>query len=1065
MKAARVRSRIAARDHGDHPPLSLAQQRVWFYDVLAPDAPFHCVPRVLKVNGPLDVAILERALNRIVERHDVLRSVYQEVDGSPQQTIVPSQRLTVPVRDLAGRSADKDGELDGLIRADIAAPFDISEGPLVRLSAYRLAAEDWRLVLNFHHIACDGWSERISLNELTALYAAYKDRLPDPLPPLKIQYADYAAWENALLNSDGVRQHHEYWRRQLGREIPVLDLPADFPRPPSDTYEGDSVGLEVPSTVVDRLRDLAVANRVTLFMVAIAAYATLLMRYTGQEDIVIGSPINNREFSDVHDLIGYFVTRLPLRFSFEGDPSFTELLDRVRATVLDAIEHKVTTAAPWPYPRDELGVQGSSHYRLIFFFQENPVGAERRFADLELTNANIHSQEKIDLMGIRSPTVSVQLDLGFFLEPVGDRLFGWIEYSSALFTRQRILRMREHFLTLLSSIVADQVAPVSRLPILSDAERKTLVAPLSAAGRAALSENLLVHRLWEKTAETSPDVAAVTTADGQSLSYGELDQRANAVAQALRDRGVGPGDTVAVLLPRSPDLIAAVLGTLKAGAACAPLDDRSPGNTLSRRLEHLAPAVVLGSDGGKAERYEFLAPPERGVASPVDCDAGPSDAAFVFSTSGSTGNPRAVRISHRAAAAGQLPDLTPFRLGPRDRLLMTTSPGSVRLIGEIFWAAAAGACIVIPDPHAVLGPAELADTVRRHEVTVMASVPSALKALIEGLAPGDCASLRLLLTLGEPLPQALGAHVRFVLPQVTLVNSYAQTEACPALFWEYESRSSGAYAPVGSPGPASTAYVLDQNLEPVPVGIDGEIYIGGLTVADGYHRDDEETSKRFVPDPYAGTADAVMFKTGDRGRLLAPGLFAFIGRIDDRIKVRGHSVEPGAIEAELCKLEGITAAAVVAPEESRLSDHLMAYVVHSAGTALDTDALHSRLAAVLPEYMLPRTIVAVPDLPRTTTGKLDRKAVRVREPLASANGAATETQGLVHAVWEEVLGVQVAPEDSFYDLGGNSLEAVRIVSRLSKAIGRKLPVSFLFEARTVVGLAQRIEALGREAAR
>ena len=1055
-------TRIRPRNHDVHPPLSLAQQRVWFYDVLAPDSPFHCVPRVLAVKGALDVGILEQALNRMVERHDVLRSVYREVDGEPEQTILPSQRLQVRGYDL---TPDGDGQepndLDSLIRDDIAAAFDITTGPIVRLSAYQLAADDWRLVLNFHHIACDGWSERISLNELTALYEAFALGQPDPLPPLQLQYGDYAAYQSDILNSPEISKYHEYWRNQLGDQIPVLDLPADFVRSATESYNGDSIGLEFPPDLVEQLREVARANNVTLFMLTIAAYATLLYRYTCQEDIVLGSPINNRERAEIHDVIGYFVTNLPLRFDLTGDPSFATLLARVRMTVLDAFDNKLSTASPWPYPRDELSITESSRYRLIFFFQENPVGTVRKFAGLELTNANIHSPENIALMGIRSPTVSVQLDLGFFIEPVGDRLFGWVEYNTGLFTRARILRMRDHYLTLLRSIVANPQETISRLPILDGPKREQLVAPLPGAARAVLTSDpdvLLVHQLWEAAAKRALGAAAVIS-DDITLSFAHVRERANAVAHDLRAHGVAVGDTVATVLPRSAELVIAVLGILKAGAVCAPLDPNGPPDALSRQLAHLGGRVIVAEESKPFLDYDVVFV---GDATRPDAPAGsvgPSDTAFVFSTSGSTGEARAVRISHRAAAAGQLPDLAAFPLSQDDRLLMTTSPSSVRLIGEIFWPGAAGASVVILRPGAVLGPSELASVVARYGVTVFASVPSALRALVEGLEAGDCPGLRLVLALGEPLPKSLGNAIRQVFTGARLINSYAQTEASPALFREFDA-SGQLFAPIGSPGAVSTAYLLDRHLQPVPVGIDGDIYIGGLTVADGYHADDARTQERFLDDPYAGYPGARMFKTNDVGRMLAPGVFEFARRIDDRFKVRGHSVEPGAIEAALTAMSGIREAVVVARSgpDSVLADSMIAFVVPEDGTALSGDELRARLTTIHPRYMVPNSIHIVRRLPRTMTGKVDRNALKAaRPPVEPPAEAVTELRHVVEGAWQEVFGGPVGPYESFYDLGGNSIQGVRIISKVSRALGRKIPVRVLFEGHTVAGMAALIE--------
>jgi amino acid adenylation domain-containing protein len=1058
---------IEVADRGSRPPLSLAQERVWFYDLLAPAAPFHNVPRLLSIDGPLRPDLLERAMNRVVERHAILRCTYHVVDGDLVQEVNDRpEPITVPLIDLRHLAdEEREAELDRLAAELVTLQFDIERGPLIRAHLIRLAETRHVFLLDFHHIACDGWSERVTLNEIGALYDAYLTGEPDPLPDLPMQYFDYAVWQRARLASDLMRPHHDYWRGKLGEAVPTLALPVDRPEPPRRSYSGDNLGFEVPPALAAALREFAREHDVSLYMLMLCAFYVLLHRYTGQDDIVIGSPYNNRERDALHGLIGYFVTRLPLRVDLSGDPDVRELLGRVRTTVLEAFEHKETAADRWPYPRPDEAVRDSSNYRVMFFFQENPVGVERRFGGLVVTNANAGSDARVDRMGIRSPTLGSQLDLGLFIEPVGDRVFGWIEFATDIFDAATIVRMRGHLLALLADMLARPQIPVSRLNLLDVRERARLLPRLTGGDRPP-TESLVLPALFAAQAARTPDAVAAEDGLG-TLTFGELDHLANAMAAELVAAGVQPGDVVAIALRRSTDFLVALLGVLRAGAVAMPLDAGYPDVRLSRVVRQAGCSFAVSSHAGlvrvRSLGLTAVALPATGAVPAPPVTVGPDDPAFIFATSGSTGEPRLVRIRHHAAAISQLPDIAPYPLFSDDVLLFTAPTGSVRVVGESFWPWLAGARVAVA-PDGALTPAELADLVSVHGATVMSVVPSLLRQVVDSTAVEKLAGLRLLQVLGEPLPTWLVRRTAQLLPKVQLVNSYAQTEACPALFRTARPDDRGLFAPVEQHTAISAGYVVDRYGVPQPYNVVGEIHIAGWTVADGYVGD-ESVSAAFGPDPYGEPGESRVFRTGDRGRLGADGTLEVIGRADNRVKVHGQSVALEDVEACLLEDDEISQVMVHCETDPHGDARLVALVVPEAGVTPSAQRIRSEAAIRLPAHMVPVRVIVVPDLPRTSTGKLDRNAdLPAVDPFVAGDGEITaprsETEQRVARLWAEVLGSgPVGVFDGFFELGGTSLAGIRLVSSIEREFGLVLNVRVLLEGRTVAGMAERVDAL------
>ena len=1061
---------------GELLPLSFAQQRLWFIDRLAPESRLYNLPMSVRLEGPLDVAVLARSLGEMVRRHEALRTVFVADRGEPRQAVQPAPprgRFSLPVVDLSGLPAGPRATVaQTLVDEAAARPFDLERGPVLRASVVRMeshggVADDHAVLLTVHHIAADGWSMGILMRELRALYRAFGAGDPSPLPELPVQYGDFAVWQRGWLEGEVLAREVDVWRERLAGLAPRLELPTDRPRPALQSFRGGRRPVVLPPSLASGLRELARREGGTLFMVLLAGFQALLGRYAGQDDLAVGTPIAGRNHLEIEGLIGFFVNTLVLRGDLSGDPSFRELLARVRETVLAGHLHQ---DVPFEKLVEELEPERSlSHtplFQVSFLLQNEREGggAEGGLAD------------GLRMRPAAAGDSPAKFDLTLALAEQEGALHGALVYAADLFDPATVERFAGHLERLLAAAVAAPGAAVADLPLLGPAEREQVLVEWSGATPAARTPS--VPELVLLRAERSPEALAVV--DGRShWTYRCLAERAGAIAAGLAERGLRNEQVVALCLPRSSELVAGALGVLLAGGAYLPIDPSNPPERLRYLLSDAGARLVLTDRAGRdllrdapvpvalSDEPPFAARAARAArkvaaAGPAESPA-PEHLAYLIYTSGSTGLPKGTELAH-----GGLSNLVAwhrerFGVGPGDRATLVAGVGFDASVWEMWPYLASGASLWIAPEELLSAPSELAVWLAERGISIGFLPTPLAEELLESDGLPEL-PLRALLTGGDRLhrgaPRGFGAR---------LYNHYGPTEATVvATFTEVAEEA--ALPPIGRPIGGARVYVVDPRFEPVPPGVAGELLVGGAGVARGYSGRPALTAERFVPDPFRDAPGARLYRTGDRVRWLPDGALEFLGRLDHQVKLRGFRIEPGEIESALTALPGVREAVVTVREERVGEARLVAHLATdpAAGDRLAPESLRRALAETLPEYMLPTAFVMLESLPRTANGKVDRAALPAPEerPEAAGSGAPrTLVEEVLVGIWEEVLGVDgVGVDADFFALGGHSLLATRLVSRLRPAFGVELPVRALFEAPTVAGLAGRVEAAVRSGA-
>ncbi|MFF5204854.1 amino acid adenylation domain-containing protein [Streptosporangium sp. NPDC000396] len=1064
----RAATTVAPRPEGTAPPLSYQQERVWFMEQFAPGTSQYNIPVPMRLTGELDLELLDRALQTLPARHEALRMRFP-ADAEGRPTVHVESSVAVPLRVV---TADGEAAAQALIDEAATEPFDLAEGPLLRALLVRLADDDHRLLVSTHHIVGDGWSVDLLLRDLAAAYHVQRADSQATLPDLPITYGDFAHWQRQTQTGPELDRQLSFWSDRLAG-VPALELPADRPRPATQVFDGDWHIVDVDAELTGAVNRLSRERGATLFMTLLAAYQVLLARHSGQDDFAVGSSSAGRSLAELENVVGMFVNMLPMRARLDDDPTFDELLERTRVSVLDAFDH---AEVPFEQLVNALGVprdvSRSPVFQAMFALQNYQMG---RIADAGSSDLRI-AWLPMDLRATR-------FDIELHVIEVPDGLIVKFVYNTALFDEATVARMATRFVTLLRAIVAAPATRMSELPILDAGEQTLLVDVWNDTG-AELDGEATLHGLIEDQAARTPDAVAVTF-EGRHLTYAELSERANRVAHRLRQMGVGPETLVGVYAERSAELVVALLGVLKAGAAYLPLDPEYPADRLAFMIDDAAAPVVLTQGHLRATvpatdaTILDLDEPGEWADQPTDNPRPPvtsGNAAYVIYTSGSTGRPKGVPNTHRGIVNRLQWMQRTYQLGDDDVVLQKTPAGFDVSVWEFFWPLLTGARLVLAKPGGHKDAAYLRELLIAENVTTAHFVPSMLAVFLadDEKAAADCTGLRRVICSGEELPVATAATFTTALPNCELHNLYGPTEAAiDVTSWHCtpEAVAEAVTLPIGAPIANMRLYVLDKHGNPTPIGVPGELHIGGVGVARGYHRRPALTAERFVPDPFGTDLGARLYRTGDLARWRRDGNLEFLGRIDHQVKLRGLRIELGEIETALRDSEGVADAVVIVREDTPGDKRLVAYLTTSGEAEIDVAELRVALKQGLPDYMVPTAFVTLDAFPLSPNGKLDRKALpapqATRDATAELVEPETATERMLAEIWTEVLGVeQIGVHDDFFDSGGHSLLATQVVARIRKASdgsGRPVGVMDLFQNRTIRELATFIDA-GADAA-
>jgi surfactin family lipopeptide synthetase A len=1027
-------------------PLSFAQQRLWFVEQMQEVGATYNEFFALKIQGYLNIAVLSQVVTEIVRRHEVLRTNFVIKDAFPVQVIAPHTTISIPVIDLQALSEVKQfTQTQKIIQQEQTKTFNLSDDFLLRITLLKLAEDSYVLLLNMHHIVSDGWSVGIFVREFTALYQAFAQGKSSPLPELSIQYADFACWQRELLNKDVFKTQLEYWQKQLAGAPPLLELPTDRARLSKQTFLGSSVRIVLDSQLTQQLKLLSQQSGATLYMTLLGAFLILLSRYSNQEDIVVGSPIANRNRSEIESLIGFFINNLALRVNLEGNPTFLELLQRVRQVTLDAYAHQ---DVPFEQLVEKLQPERSLNYsplfQVVFALQNTPL-------------------DKLELPGLTLTPIEIERlvsknDLILLIEEQNSELIALWDYNTDLFDVQTITRMAEHFQTLLSAIAIAPQQLIGELPLLTAIERHQVLVEWNDT-QLDYPQDQCIHELFAAQVENTPDAVAVVCQD-QHLTYQQLNHHANQLANYLQSLGIGSEVTVGICVERSLEMVIGLLGILKAGAAYVPLSPDYPFERLSFILEDVQPPVILTQEHlldklpSSWSQVICLDSEWKDIAlfseeNPVR-KATSENLAYVIYTSGSTGKPKGVLIPHQGLCNLVQAQIQRFDVTPDSRVLQFAAFSFDASVSEVFMALCSGASLYLENSEKLLPSSNLVQLIQHKEITHITLPPSALTVL----PSADLPSLQSLIVAGETCGSDLVAQWS---SNRRFFNAYGPSE-CTVCATIAECMDSTKKPPIGRPIHNTQIYILDKHLQPVPIGVTGEIYIGGVGVARGYLNRADLTAQKFIPNPFSADKQARLYKSGDLGRYLANGNIQFLGRIDHQVKIRGFRIEIEEIQAVLLQHPDVKDVIVVAREDKLHNQRLVAYIVEDRQQS-SSQVYKKYLRKLLPDYMIPSEIVLLESLPLNPNGKVDRRALPTPEQISLQSESnfvlPRDTLELQLAeIWEEVLELRpVGIKDNFFDIGGHSLLAIRLMSKIEQAFGKNLPLTTLFSGPTVEQLA------------
>ncbi len=1050
-RAARIRP-IPDRERLDHFPASFDQERLWFIDQMEPGNPAYNIHTTTRLQGPLDLDRMRRAVNAVIARHEVLRTTFQVVDDGPVQVVAPRLEIDLPVLDFTHLPAtEREAAAQGAATDAATIRFDLATGPLIQVVMARLSDEDHVMMVCMHHAITDRWSFDLFEHEVGQVYVALRYGTEADLPELPIQFSDFAAWQREELSGERGRRHIQYWRDKLGDAPMVLEIPTDRPRPPVQTFAGAREYITYPVPLLKALKRLTQECGATMFMTMLAGLDLVCWKYSRQRDLVIGSAIVDRNRPETENVIGYFLNMLLLRATIDPSMSFRQLLAQVKDTALGAYAHQdvpFATLVSELKPRQDASRNPLMQVSFIYL-------------DFELLTTP-------EDLGFRSSSLDVdngasRFDLTLACWELSEGIHSYIEYNSDLYDGAKIRDMLRHLGRVLEQAAGHPDRPLAELEMLDDAEYDRLVVDFQPQESAA---DTVLHAGFADAARRRPEAVALILGE-ERVTYAELDERARRLSAALRERGVDLGARIPVRAGRSVEQVVALLAILRTGAAYVPLDPGLPQARSDAMLQAIAPVPLLvtaGAAGTREGEPPAVRVEETTHRTEADGDdARPDAAAYVMFTSGTTGVPKGVVVPHRAIANRVQWSQSRYPLTPEDRVLHSASFGFDIAAWELFGPLGVGATVVMPREGEQGDPAALVRLLRERRITVAHFVPSMLRTILDVPGVQDLDSLRMVFCGGESLDREL--HDRFfrTLPGRTLSHFYGPTEAAlSCLYHDCTPESGPGAVPLGRPVSGMRAYVLDDTLQPVPVGVPGEVHLGGIGLAHGYAARADATAERFLPDPFSDESGARMYRTGDLARHRPEGGLEFLGRIDHQIKVRGHRIEPGEIETVLESVPGVRRAVAVAREDGGVA-RLVAYVTPKPQADVPSEAeLRAELRRRLPEAMVPAAIVTLEDLPLNDNGKIDRAALpepgtaRTSEaPFVAPRG---ETERAIAEVWKKILRRdRVGAHDDFFELGGDSLLATQVVARLRSSFGIELPLRRFFEGSSVEALAAAVE--------
>jgi amino acid adenylation domain-containing protein len=1043
-------------------PVSYAQER--FLKQPEPGHAAHTRPTFFRLTGRLDVASLRRSLDEIVRRHDVLRTSFSFMDGQWVQFVSPPYPVILPVVDLSGLSEPRRStEARRLSTEEAERPFDLARGPLLRATLLRLKEDEHMLLLAIHHIAFDGWSQGVLLREIGLLYPAFCLGKSSPLPDLSVQYTDFAVWQRQWLKDQILETQLSYWKKQLAGIPGVLSLRTDRSRPAVQTFKGARESIALSPALTKSVKLLSQRTEVSLFMTLLAAFQTLLYRYTGQEDIVVGSPIANRNRTEIEGLIGFFVNTLVLRANLSGHPTFKELLAGVKETTLAAYAHQ---DLPFDKLVEELeqtrDLSRAPFSQVRFVFHNGPSQI------LELSG--------LDVSAFEVDSGTAKSDWTLYMSETGQGLVGSLEYNTELFETATIMRVLGHFQTLLESVVADPDQRVSDLPFLTEAERDQLLVEWNETKRDYPMDRC-VPQLFEAQVKRTPDALAVVFED-RRMTYRELSDKANAIALELLDRGIGKGSYVPFLMDRSIEVVICMLAIMKTGAAFVPLDIHWPTERLKQLLDDLNSRVILANhttpyDEGAFGRF-FLHVDEQAAGASRELNLNvcvdSEQPVYAIYTSGSTGKAKAAVVPHRGITNRFLWMNEFFGCAAAAAALQTTYHVYDSAVWQLFWPLINGGKSIIPSRGMETNADYLAALIERHEVTITDFVPSVFNTIVpqlvhDGSIRKKLRSLRTIIVGGEEITPSTTYRFMADFPGVRVINLYGPTEASIGCICHEVTGKEDGQIPIGRPISNVQVLILDGNRNLVPVGVAGELYLSGACLGLGYLNDEGKTKAAFVDNGFPEIGCKRLYKTGDLARYLPDGNIEFLGRIDHQVKIRGFRVEPGEIEATIGQHPAVRQAMVLAREDILGDKCLVAHVVLNEEHSTTTNELRSFLRQKLPGYMVPAKFVISAKLPVISNGKFDRKAVLATGPSGTEReepfvAPRTPIERTLAQIWADVLKLDaIGIHENFFDLGGHSLLATQIISRVRDGFSLDFPLRALFEDPTVAGLAARIAVL------